>query len=195
MLLLVGALTFRLQRGHNQLLHVSTYDSLSGLLNRPTFMRLAHRELISIRRHGYPLSAILLDLDDFKKINDLHGHLVGDSLIRSVGKILNTLTREHDLCCRYGGEEFLLLLPHTGLEGARELAEKLRAQIEAIDELPNDSALFASGSFGIAELESGESLEPLFNRADQAMYRAKYKGKNRVELDPPNYQTTSAVSA
>ena len=194
-LLLVGGLTFRLQRGHRNLVQVSTYDSLSGLLNRPTFMRLAHRELTNIRRHRYPLSAILLDLDDFKKINDLHGHPAGDSLIRAVGRILKTLTRECDLCCRYGGEEFLLLLPHTGLEGAGKLAEKLRAKIEAIDELPSNSALRPSGSVGIAELQTDESLESLFNRADQAMYRAKYKGKNCVELDLPNYQTTSADSA
>lgn len=194
-LLLVGGLTFRLQRGHRNLLHVSTYDGLSGLLNRPTFMRLAHRELINIRRNAYPLCAILLDLDDFKQINDQHGHPVGDNFIRTVGEILKTFTRERDLCCRYGGEEFLVLLPHTGMEGARKLAEKLRAQVEAIDELPDDSALQPSGSFGIAELKSDESLESLFNRADQAMYRAKYKGKNRIELDFPNHQKTSAISA
>ncbi|NNE63810.1 MAG: GGDEF domain-containing protein, partial [Gammaproteobacteria bacterium] len=193
-LLLVGILTFRLHRGHRNLLHVSTYDGLSGLLNRPTFMRLAQRELANIRRHSYPLSAILLDLDDFKKINDLHGHPVGDSLIHAVGQLLNTFTRECDLCCRYGGEEFLLLLPHTGLEGASELAEKLRTQIEAIDELPRDSELRPSSSFGIAELKPDEPLESLFNRADQAMYRAKYKGKNRIELDPPDNQSISAVS-
>jgi diguanylate cyclase (GGDEF)-like protein len=129
------------------------------------------------------------------KINDLHGHPAGDNLIRAVSQILKTLTRECDLCCRYGGEEFLLLLPHTGLKGAGKLAEKLRSKIEAIDELPSDSALRPSGSVGNAELEAGESLDSLFNRADQAMYHAKYNGKNHIELDLPDYQTTPADSA
>jgi diguanylate cyclase (GGDEF)-like protein len=114
----------------------------------------------------------MLDIDDFKRFNDTHGHSAGDAVIRQLGKIINTSIRAGDIAARYGGEEFLLLLPDSNLKRSQVLAERLRNQIE--QQTP------VTASFGLAAYKSGLDYKTLLRQADEALYRAKRTGKNRV---------------
>lgn len=173
MLLVAGFLTCRLEKSHRQLLALSTFDQLSGLYSRGAFLRILEAEIINIGRYPAALSVIMLDLDDFKQINDNYGHAVGDQAIQSVGRVLKNELRHSDLACRYGGEEFVVMLPKTSATGAAGLAEKLRMALD-------DAESYLSASLGVAELQQGEALSQLLVRVDQALYRAKAKGKNQI---------------
>ena len=131
-----------------------------------------------------PLSAVLLDLDHFKQVNDIHGHDRGDTALAAIGQVLAAGVRASDFASRYGGEEFLLLLPDTDRRGAVEVAEKLRRAIERT-ELRDVGSITAS--FGIATLPD-DAAEPdqLIRKADRALYAAKARGRNRVEVAAPS---------
>jgi diguanylate cyclase (GGDEF)-like protein len=155
-------------------------DALTGLLNRYGLQRALQRELAEARRYQRPLSCLLLDLDNFKKINDTHGHGAGDTVLQQIAGILSQAVRGSDVVFRYGGEEFLMLLPETDLEGAAALAEKIRLAVAA--------QLFGGGhilpltlSVGVASLLGHESGHDMIARADMALYHAKALGRNRVE--------------
>lgn len=153
-------------------------DALTGLLNRGAFVSLLRHELA---RPDCNLGLMFVDVDFFKQVNDSHGHLVGDDVLRRVGSTLREGLRPNDVLARYGGEEFVVLVRGAGLETAEEIAERLRASIEALDDLPRGLALTAS--FGVAVTRGGEDVEELLNRADEALYRSKREGRNLVRVD------------
>ncbi|HSB38204.1 MAG TPA: GGDEF domain-containing protein [Gaiellaceae bacterium] len=156
-------------------------DSLTGLANRRTLDEELALEWRRADRVGDSLAFVLLDLDNFKAVNDSHGHQAGDAVLRRVGEILGAGVRQVDLAGRYGGEEFALILPETDLPGALKLAERLRARLEATAvELPSGETLHATASFGVAVKEELAAPEDLVAVADEALYAAKAAGKNCV---------------
>ena len=154
------------------------HDPLTGLFNRRSLDEHAAREIAHCRRHGVPLSAIVFDIDHFKRINDTRGHLAGDEVIRAVARRVAMELRASDIAFRLGGEEFLLLLPSTAANGAATLAERLRAGLASTPLEALGAPVTAS--FGVAELGPGETWNDALRRADQAMYRAKREGRDRV---------------
>jgi diguanylate cyclase (GGDEF)-like protein len=156
-------------------------DALTGLPNRRTLDDTLKRMIAQAGRTVSPLSAILFDLDDFKKINDLHGHEKGDEVLAAIGAVVSTSLRQSDLAGRSGGEEFLVILPDTDRHGALALAEKLRAAIAGLAVPGVEQAV--TGSFGVATYpQDGTDPAGLVRFADRALYRAKSNGKNRVEV-------------
>jgi diguanylate cyclase (GGDEF)-like protein len=173
---------------HERVTEQATTDELTGLANKRAFSEVLEREVARAERFGHELSLIMLDVDDFKLVNDTHGHLQGDEVLRAIGRILADEPREIDEPARYGGEEFVIALPETGLEGALELAERIRAriEIEAIPMLGADEVMYVSASFGVATLPtSARDEQELIAAADEALYAAKAAGKNRVAAAPP----------
>lgn len=155
-------------------------DALTGLLNRYGLQRTLQREQSEARRYQRPLSCLLIDLDHFKSINDTYGHAAGDTALQQIAEILSKAVRGSDMVFRYGGEEFLVLLPETNLEGATALAEKIRLAADA--QLFGDGHIFPiTLSAGVASLSAQESGHDMIARADMALYNAKAGGRNRVE--------------
>lgn len=154
-------------------------DALTGALNRHGFHELAGVELQRALRYHRNLAMIIADVDHFKKINDSHGHAVGDRVLIQLAQLIRDNMRGADIFARWGGEEFIILTPETSAEEAGLLAEKLRLLFEAFS--TQDLPAF-SVSFGVAEFAKGDNLETLFAKADQALYRAKDTGRNRVEI-------------
>ncbi|HVG38602.1 MAG TPA: diguanylate cyclase [Pyrinomonadaceae bacterium] len=157
-------------------------DALTGLLNRHGLQRALARELSGARRYGRALSCLMFDIDHFKKINDTLGHPTGDLAITQFASALQETMRGSDIVCRYGGEEFLALLPETNLTGAATLAEKVRAAVAAGTFGEEGNNFSVTISVGVAELQGEESGNDMIARADTALYRAKQMGRNRVEV-------------
>lgn len=155
-------------------------DQLTGVWNRLKLDQIAREEIERARRYQYPISLIFMDVDNFKAINDVHGHGVGDQVLIDVANLVGRQLREADWLCRWGGEEFLVLLPHAGLEAAAELAERLRT---AVDAVIASSGERVTVSIGVAELGVNDALSGLIARADGALYRAKAGGRDQVALD------------
>ncbi|MBF0307963.1 MAG: diguanylate cyclase [Magnetococcales bacterium] len=156
-------------------------DALTGLNNRRAFDAALVRECDRAMRYKRDLVLVMMDLDHFKAVNDVFGHATGDRVLRELGQILRENSRESDLCFRYGGEEFALILPESNQEGAWIHIEKIRSYIE--------QHLFVgvghkTASFGLAVLAEGESEESLLSRADAALYQSKQNGRNRITLAP-----------
>lgn len=166
-----------------RLFESATYESLTGLRRRETILELLDHEVDRARRYRRPLSVGFADLDHFKAINDRFGHLGGDSILRQVSQELSSGLRRSDAIGRYGGEEFLLIFPETDLEGATIVAEKLRERIEELQPvMANGEGVEIRISIGLAAFEgTGQTATALIESADQALYRAKAKGRNRVE--------------
>jgi diguanylate cyclase (GGDEF)-like protein len=138
-------------------------------------------ELKRYARYGSPVSVMMIDIDDFKNLNDLHGHQEGDRILARVGAIIDAETRDLDICCRYGGEEFTVILPSTGVEEAALLAERLRAKMEA--SLPCGRRVTVS--IGVSTCgKDTDTSQRLVMKADAALYRAKSAGKNRIMVGP-----------
>jgi diguanylate cyclase (GGDEF)-like protein len=164
----------------------SITDSLTGLFNRRHLFALAEREFQRARRFGRALSVIMLDVDHFKQVNDRHGHAAGDQVLAEVARRLRGSIRAIDLIGRYGGEEFVLVLPETALPGAGLLGERLRLAIANTPVATLDGPLAITASLGIASTEPDVAdVAALINRADQALYAAKQAGRNRVLPYPP----------
>jgi diguanylate cyclase (GGDEF)-like protein len=157
------------------------HDPLTGRLNRRRMIELGERELAIARRAGRPVTAALIDIDDFKRINDQHGHAGGDAVLRAVAVAVAAQLRSTDFVARWGGEEFALILPDTDIEQAGPVAERVRAAVEALA-LPLGEALVqrCTISIGLSQALAEERFDPWIDRADRAMYRAKAAGKNRV---------------
>jgi diguanylate cyclase (GGDEF)-like protein len=156
-------------------------DALTGLSNRRFLDEQMDRVLAESTRYGDPAALILLDLDYFKAINDTHGHLVGDQVLCHVAATLQDGVRGVDVCARYGGEELAVLLPRTGLQGAVELAERLREMLEKRPLQLNGNPLQVTASFGVASFpRDAPTSQALLSSADSALYRAKLAGRNRV---------------
>jgi diguanylate cyclase (GGDEF)-like protein len=153
-------------------------DALTGVMNRLGFNAMISREVAHARRYRQPLSLLILDLDHFKRVNDEHGHPAGDQVLVSTARLLESHLRESDTLARWGGEEFVIVAPMTAAEGGVQLGEKLRALMASTPIGPRGPV---TASVGVAELQAGESIESLLQRADAALYRAKAEGRNRVE--------------
>jgi diguanylate cyclase (GGDEF)-like protein len=160
----------------------SVRDSLTGCFNRRHAFEVMDAELRRARRSQMPLSMVMFDLDHFKRINDGYGHLAGDAVLAAVGARMKAVLRGSDLKCRYGGEEFLILLPDTPVAGARRVAETLRKEL-AIPVSWNGESILATASFGVTAITPGEQdALVIMARADSALYRAKEDGRNCVRI-------------
>lgn len=157
---------------------VSLRDGLTGLFTPAFFYRKTDFEIKRSIRYGTPVSLMMIDVDDFKQINDTYGHQEGDSVLKSLGTAIEATTRETDMPCRYGGEEFAVLLPSTDRVAALALAERLRGAIE--NELPHKRKISVSIGVAISTASSKLSAHTLVEAADKALYEAKQRGKNRV---------------
>ena len=161
----------------------SVRDSLTGCVNRKHAIEVMDAELRRARRSKLPLSLLMFDLDRFKDINDRWGHLCGDAVLATVGQRMNSVLRGSDLKCRYGGEEFLVLLPDTPIEGAQRVAETLRRELELYPVTWNDEVVHVTASFGLTGVMPGETdLLGVIGRADAALYRAKQGGRNCLRI-------------
>jgi len=167
-------------RLHGMVERQALVDGLTGLANRRAASDALHAEVARAERLETPLSVVLADLDEFKEVNDVHGHAVGDEVLRVVAEVLRETLRESDVAGRWGGEEFLLLLPGADEEGAAQLAERVRVALAARS-IPSAPGLRVTASFGVAEYAGETNSEQLLEAADGALYRAKRAGKDRVE--------------
>lgn len=169
-----------------KLTHMQGHDALTGLANRRGFDQALALEVERSARFKTPLSLCILDLDDFKGINDTHGHPCGDKILQAMGEILLTETRMIDVAARIGGEEFALLLPGTGLARAQKLLERVLESIRAARVRCDATELAITASMGVASYRGKEVPDPvkLVAEADKALYRAKRAGKNRLECAP-----------
>ena len=165
----------------------AAHDSLTGLLNRRELDARAGEAVALAQRHVRPLSCLMLDLDHFKEVNDLHGHAAGDQVLRETGRRLSAACRISDVVARYGGEEFVLLLPETPLQAAVVLADKLRSVLAQAPFEAGDARISIQASVGVASL-TGVMQTPasLLAAADKALYRAKSLGRDRTELYEPD---------
>jgi diguanylate cyclase (GGDEF)-like protein len=162
-------------------------DGLTGCWTRTHAMEVLDAELRRARRSKLPVAIILFDLDHFKQINDRYGHLCGDTVLMQIGKRMHDVLRSSDLKSRYGGEEFLAVLPSTSLHGAGCVAETLRREIESKPIPWGNDVLTVTASLGVTQAEPGElDIETIIARADAALYRAKQQGRNCVRLEPDN---------
>jgi diguanylate cyclase (GGDEF)-like protein/PAS domain S-box-containing protein len=168
----------------------ASVDPLTGALNRMRIEERGKLELMRSERHGHKLSVVLVDLDHFKLVNDTYGHAAGDLVLSGFGEIARACLRLTDLLGRWGGEEFVLLLPDTGPAGAGQVAERLRATLQ---DFRFPAGVRATASLGVAGHRPGETLAALIGRADGAMYRAKQAGRNRVLVDPEDLARESAA--
>lgn len=171
----------------DKLARLATTDALTGAHNRRHFYELALREMELARRNDRPVSLVMFDLDHFKLVNDRFGHAAGDAALNVVCDVCRSILRSSDIFCRYGGEEFVLLFPDADPEAAFEIAERLRKRIEeAAIETPTGS-FHVTASFGVAGSfgESSHGLEEYLHLIDEALYRAKENGRNRVEIAMP----------
>jgi len=165
----------------DQLQKQAMRDSLTGVFNRRYLDETLTREIAHATRQGYPLSIIMIDVDHFKKINDSYGHKMGDEVIAAMGHILQSQTRESDCVCRYGGDEFLLVMPEMSQEDAFLRAELWRKDIKAMVFQSNKQVINVSISIGIATYpENGNNIDALLKAADDAMYKAKESGRDRT---------------
>ena len=167
-----------------ELLAAATTDELTGAPNRKWFMDRARAETNKATQQGRPLSVAFLDIDHFKKVNDTYGHSAGDDVLRDVADRLRDGIRAEDLWCRYGGEEFVVLLPTTPMVNALIFCERIRNQIADTPSRSGKQKIPVTVSIGVTEVCTEDTLETLLERADQALYRAKNQGRNCVVSDP-----------
>ena len=181
-LLSLGLILMISQRLQLELDRQASYDGLTGTLNRRAFERAAAGEWSRAVRHDQPLSVLVLDLDRFKQLNDTHGHDAGDVWLKSFAELCRGLLRREDLLCRYGGEEFIALLPQTSLEQAMQAAERIRRSVEGMSIAHNGTDIAVTVSIRVAAWnETVTDLKTMIATADRALYRAKDTGRNRVE--------------
>ncbi|MDZ7858149.1 diguanylate cyclase [Sphaerotilus sp.] len=187
-----------LRERNDELSRLATRDPMTGCLNRRAFFEQATRLFELARQRGEGLVCVMADIDHFKQFNDHHGHATGDQVIQAVAAILSGGVRGTDLVCRYGGEEFCLLLPQREAADVQSLAERLRREIEdtAGQQVDSVAGLRITSSFGMALFEPGlASLVELVDRADQALYQSKRSGRNRVSRWPVVAETEATSAA
>jgi len=177
-----GFVLLQKERAEGEAVRMATMDPLTGAYNRRTFHEIAEREMARARRAGQPLSIIMVDLDHFRPVNEAHGNRVGDEMLQRVADLIRSALRKEDLLVRYGGEEFLVLLPEVPGPGAVVVAGRIRKAVEASPLLIAGNSIPATVSVGVsARLDEGpESMEHLIARAEDALALAKQRGRNRV---------------
>jgi diguanylate cyclase (GGDEF)-like protein len=178
----VAQRTADLRSANQQLGEVARADPLTGLLNRRGFTEEAESEIQRVQRTGREFSIVLADLDNFKGFNDQHGHACGDYVLQQVARLLSEGLRGVDRISRWGGEEFMLMLPETSSEGAALLAEKLCTSLEGRIFEYADLSLSVTMTFGIATFRNGDTLDNCIGSADAALYQGKEQGRNRVTV-------------
>ncbi|OHC48108.1 MAG: hypothetical protein A3J25_02510 [Pseudomonadales bacterium RIFCSPLOWO2_02_FULL_63_210] len=171
-----------LRSSNLQLERLANTDRLTGQWSRLKIEELAHNEIKRAERYDFPLALVFLDIDRFKAINDQYGHDVGDCVLTGVAQRIKAHLRDSDSLCRWGGEEFIILMPHTDLDQACLIAEKLRGLLAAE---PLTGTIGVTASFGVAQWQPGQGLGELVHCADLMLYRAKKLGRNRVERFSP----------
>jgi diguanylate cyclase (GGDEF)-like protein len=166
---------------HEEVQRQAVTDKLTGLVNHGRFQEVLGTEMEQVRRYHYPVGLIMIDIDNFKQINDTYGHPQGDQVLQSVARVVRDTSREADWAARYGGEEMALILPHTDLEGSFAIAERVRTSIAAlrVPVLGSDELIEVTASLGVAATSEGDK-SGLIADADAALYRAKREGKNRT---------------
>ena len=171
-----------MRMAQEKLAEMSVRDELTGLFNRRYFQEALDREISGAQRYGHGLALCMIDLDHFKVVNDTHGHLCGDRVLKDFGRLLGESIRKYDVACRYGGEEFAVILPDTPLDKAITLCERFRERIKAFEFRFEDTHLRITTSVGVASSPPGGDIgsEQLIDLADKALYRAKSEGRNRV---------------
>ena len=163
---------------------MATHDGLTGIFNRQHFDLLAKNEINRLKRYGGDLSMIMIDLDNFKLVNDTYGHGAGDEVLKKVAQTLQCQLRQTDNLARYGGEEFVILLPQTDLPSAQQLCERLQQSLSAQTVNYEAHQIRFNASFGLATIQDGSnlSLEAVYKLADTALYAAKASGGNTVSV-------------
>ena len=167
-----------------ELKHSAVTDALTGLPNRRYLYEIAPRLMkIAGRYEDQPLSILMLDIDYFKRFNDKYGHQTGDLVLKKVAQIIRLTLRKSDIPIRFGGEEFLVMMPHTDLKRAFVVAEKLRRKVAETEVVtPEGERLHVTVSGGVAQYHKNMSLDELIKKADEALYKAKAAGRNRIEI-------------
>jgi diguanylate cyclase (GGDEF)-like protein len=183
----------RIIRSHEELIEAreslkfeATHDSMLRLWNRGAILDLLSKELIRAKRFHSAISIFLADIDFFKRVNDTHGHLVGDDVLRGVATRIAEAIRRYDIVGRYGGEEFLAVLPDCTEDGAKDVAERVRQRICEEPILTSPIKFDISASFGVCQWHDGQESHELLHQADLALYKAKAEGRNRVEVATPS---------
>ena len=174
---------FRGKRREAELLdRLARTDALTGLSNRRSLMEAFGREHARVQRGATGFCVVLADIDHFKQVNDRHGHDIGDEVLKRVAASMRAAAREIDEVARWGGEEFLTLLPACRRDEAAAVAERMRAQVQGLSIDAAGMALSISASFGVSEFQAGDTIDACIHRADEALYKAKRDGRNRVVL-------------
>jgi diguanylate cyclase (GGDEF)-like protein len=185
--LTIGKLLSELEEKNRELQELAYYDTLTGLPNRRFFFEHANLIFEEVKRYEKPLSLLVMDIDHFKKINDTYGHDVGDLVLKTFAGVLRGIVRQSDICARFGGEEFVVLLPNTDLEGAKVLAERIRTAVAKNPVEHGSIVIVFTVSIGISQYRKGmQNIDELIKEADIALYRAKEGGRNRVEVFIPD---------
>ncbi len=169
----------QLESNIDLLYELATIDEKTGVYNNKFFKTISEMELDKAKREIGPLSLMILDLDNFKKLNDTYGHLIGDDILKRLALVLKNNIRKYDIVSRFGGEEFVILLPNTQIKRAKLVCERIRREVQNDRELKKYSVTFSGG---LTEYKKGDSVKKMQLRADKAVYQAKKKGKNRIEL-------------
>ncbi|MEA2091288.1 MAG: diguanylate cyclase, partial [Campylobacterota bacterium] len=172
-----------LEESKEELRLLASIDPLTKLYNRRYFSKASEHIFYLSKRNNSTLSIIMLDIDNFKKINDTYGHQVGDDVLVTIASALQGFIRKSDIVCRFGGEEFLMLFPQTPIDKALLISEKIRLKIEdTVVSLENKKELKFTASIGVSQInhEKDKSIEDMIKRADDALYEAKNSGRNRI---------------
>lgn len=170
--------TADLKEANETISRLAATDELTKLSNRRSFNDCLAAAMSAAIRHNYPLGMIMIDLDHFKVVNDTFGHGVGDMVLKGFADLLREVIRAEDVAARWGGEEFIVILPHTTRDAAAALAERIRVAFEKHS--GSVTPILLSASFGVVERQEGDDTDTLIRRADDALYRAKHEGRNRV---------------
>ncbi|NLB42136.1 MAG: GGDEF domain-containing protein, partial [Clostridiales bacterium] len=178
----------RIEIQQEQLERMAYYDPLTDLPNRRLFDKLIKQEISSMQRYGHESIIIILDIDDFKKVNDTYGHMVGDKILIQLGNLLKSNVRVSDAVSRFGGEEYIILMPKTSLESGYDFGERLRKLVSEEKFIIGSDTLRITCSFGVSLLrdKSSQNLDSYYLLADKALYLAKQNGKDRVEIASDN---------
>ena len=166
----------------NQVEQLAVTDSLTKTFNRRKFDEIVQQEYELAQRGQRPFAVIMFDIDFFKRVNDNYSHSVGDRVLQHLCRVVQELTRHADLLIRWGGEEFLILLPTTFLDAALQMAERIRVKVEQ-DSFPEVGQITIS--LGVAQFNTGDTVVSLLTRVDEALYRAKQQGRNCVVVEKP----------
>ena len=181
---LIASITHRVERTRAVRFFMER-DSLTGLLNHNNLMDQLDREITRSTRTGGEICFVMLDLDNFKKVNDTYGHLTGDRVLKGLARILQERLRSTDIIGRYGGEEFGIIFPNTSLENGKDLMNELREDFGRTPQYCEDTPFYVTFSCGIAAYPNFEKAVTISEAADRALYRAKEEGRNRVVLSKP----------